>query len=67
MKIIDLHGHEVEVTDLALSIMQADDYRHYRPIGTEAGVLHENRQRYWQDMYEKLLKLAEELPEDDHL
>ena len=30
MKIIDLKGKEITVTDLELAIMQADDYRHYR-------------------------------------
>jgi len=67
MKIIDLHGHEVEVTDLTLAIMQADDYRHYRSVGINAASFNEDRQRYWQDMYEKLLILAEELPDDDNL
>ncbi len=30
MKIIDLDGKEITVTDLELAIMQADDYRHFR-------------------------------------
>jgi hypothetical protein len=30
MKITDLDGNKIEVTDLALAILQADDYRHYR-------------------------------------
>jgi hypothetical protein len=31
MKIIDLDGKEITITDLELAIMQADDYRHYPP------------------------------------
>jgi hypothetical protein len=30
MKIIDLEGKEITITDLPLALMQADDYRHYR-------------------------------------
>jgi hypothetical protein len=29
MHIIDLNGKKIEITDLPLAILQADDYRHY--------------------------------------
>jgi len=55
----DLNGEAVEVTDLHLALMQADDYRHYRLSGKRNLALSEKRQAYWQDLYQKLLNLAE--------
>ena len=55
MKIIDLDGREVEVTDLALALLQADDYRHYRVSKPTAMQLH--LYDYWEDFYQKLLIL----------
>lgn len=57
MEIKDLTGKTIRVTDLDLAILQADDYRHYRradPVYTEQNAA---LQAYWQDIYEKLLKL----------
>jgi hypothetical protein len=55
MKIIDLDCKEIEVTDLDLAIMQADDYRHYRV--KEPSEMHLHLYAYWEDLYQKLLKL----------
>jgi len=44
MKIIDLDGREIEVTDLALALLQADDYRHYRV--TNPTEFHRHLQNY---------------------
>jgi len=61
MIVIDLNGDSIEVTDLQLAIMQADDYRHYRQIDKNGNIFEGgNRQIYWQDMYDKLMKLAGE-------
>jgi len=60
MKIIDLDGKEIEVTDLDLAVMQADDYRHYRhtdPASAERG---KQLQAYWEDLYQKLWRLKNE-------
>ncbi len=58
MKIIDLNGHEMEITDLQLALMQADDYRHYRT--SQPNELCRKRQAYWEDIYQKLVKLREQ-------
>jgi hypothetical protein len=55
MTITDLDGREIEVTDLALALLQADDYRHYRV--TNPTPMHLRLQDYWEDFYQKLLAL----------
>jgi hypothetical protein len=55
MKVKDLDGQDLEVTDLALALMQADDYRHYRVSEPSPHQLH--LYDYWQDLYQKLLLL----------
>ena len=59
MKIIDLDGKEIEVTDLALALLQADDYRHYRV--TNPTGFHHHLQNYWEDFYQKLILLDKEI------
>jgi len=58
----DLNGDAVEVTDLNLALMQADDYRHYRLSGKRFMDLQAKQQAYWEDLHQKLLKLAESQP-----
>jgi hypothetical protein len=55
----DLNGEAVKVTDLNLALMQADDFRHYRLSGKRNMAFSEKQQAYWQDLYQKLLQLAE--------
>jgi hypothetical protein len=57
MKIVDLNGKEIEVTDLPLAILQADDYRHYRHNNPE---FDQKQRKYWEDFYQKLLQLQSE-------
>ena len=57
LKITDLNGFELEIDDLQLAIMQADDYRHFRHFDHKFQVADERLQHYWTDVYEKLLKL----------
>jgi hypothetical protein len=55
MKIIDLDGRDMEVTDLTMAILQADDYRQYRV--SEPAPYHLHLYKYWEDLYQKLLIL----------
>ncbi len=59
MKIIDIDGNEIEVVDLAMALLQADDYRHYRV--SEPTEMHLKLQTYWGDCYEKLVLLDQEI------
>ena len=61
MKIIDLDGREIEVTDLDLAIMQAVDYRYYRVSNPTTHQL--RLQSYWEDFYQKLLLQDKEIKE----
>jgi hypothetical protein len=60
MKIIDLYGKDIEITDLGLSIMQADDFRHYRLSGSDKAEYNRKQQTYWEDFYFKLLLLEQQ-------
>jgi len=55
MIVVDLDGKEIEVNDLTLALMQADDYRHYRVNSPSTYQLH--LYDYWEDLYQKLLLL----------
>jgi len=57
MKIVDLNGGVIEVENLDLALMQADDFRHYRHTDIAFTQLDEKLQAYWQDVYQKLLLL----------
>ena len=59
MSIRDLDGKEIAVTDLAMAILQVDDYRHYRvnePSGYQLYLYD-----YWEDVYQKLLLLDKDI------
>lgn len=58
MTITDINGHEIEIIDLQLALMQADDYRHYRL--TDPTIYSKKLQAYWEDFYQKLLQLQQE-------
>ena len=57
MKIIDLNGCEIEIDNLQLAIIQADDYRHYEHMNPQNRQADEQRKAYWEDVYQKLLLL----------
>jgi len=59
MIVIDLDGKEIEVRDLALALMQADDYRHYRVNKPSPYQLH--LYDYWEDLYQKLLVMDKDI------
>lgn len=55
MKITDLKGLKIEVTDLDKAIEQAEyfkDLYHVPPVESD-----KERQVYWRDIYQKLLQL----------
>ena len=55
MKVTDLNGCEIEVTDLDEAIEETEffkDCHHVPPIESD-----KERQAYWTDMYQKLLEL----------
>ncbi|PAW95069.1 hypothetical protein CKK33_16835 [Mucilaginibacter sp. MD40] len=58
MKLIDLDGRVIEVENLDLALLQADDYRHYRVTTPTENDIY--RYAYWEDVYQKLLKLKTE-------
>jgi hypothetical protein len=60
MKILDLNGKIIEVENLDLAIMQADDYRHMKHNDPAFTKLDETLNAYWDDVYQKLLKLRRE-------
>ncbi len=57
LKITDLNGYELEIDNLLLAIMQADDYRHYQRLDPKYRETDAKRRAYWQDIYQKLLQL----------
>lgn len=59
MTITDMNGNEIDVADLQLALLQADDYRHYR-LSTPT-LLSQQLQLYWEDFYQTLLKLNNEI------
>ena len=57
MNITDINGKVIEISDLDLAIIQADDFRHYSTTqpGQVEFVL--KQQAYWEDIYQKLILL----------
>ncbi|AZA84586.1 3-isopropylmalate dehydratase [Chryseobacterium indologenes] len=59
MKITDLNGLEITVTDLDKAIQQAElfkDMHHVPPVPYD-----KVRQKYWTDVYNKLLELKSKI------
>ena len=57
MTIKDLNGFDLEIADLQLAIMQADDNRHFHRFNPDLIDLAKEKRAYWEDVYQKLLKL----------
>lgn len=57
MYITDLNGQRIEIDNLQLAIMQADDYRNLEYLNPTQSTLAEKQREYWEDIYQKLLKL----------
>jgi hypothetical protein len=56
-EIIDFDGKTIEISNLELAIMQADDYRHYR--FADPAITKHPLYDYWEDVYQKLVALRE--------
>jgi hypothetical protein len=59
LKITDLNGVGLEIDNLQLAVLQADDYRHYRLSNPTDNDLY--LYEYWEDVYQKLLLLEKEI------
>lgn len=57
LKITDLNGFELEIDNLQLAIMQADDNKHCKHFNPQFQVTDEKLQTYWEDIYQKLIQL----------
>jgi len=59
MKITDLNGQEITVTDLKAAIAQAAAYKEYQhepPVP----IADKRQQAYWTDIYNKLIQLQKQ-------
>lgn len=57
LKITDLNGIELEIENLQLAIMQADDNRHFKHFAPNFQATDEKLQTYWNDVYQKLINI----------
>lgn len=61
MKITDLHGCEIEVTDLKEAIKIAKRYTKYRHEDKSFSDFDKRQKAYWTDIHEKLTAIKERL------
>lgn len=59
MKITDLNGFQIEVTNLDEAIKVTERYKKYEHLDKGFSELDKRLNKYWTDMYEKLLKIKE--------
>lgn len=57
MKVTDLNGCEINVTNLDEAIRITAEYKQYEHINDGFSELDKRLNNYWTDMYEKLIKL----------
>ena len=57
MKVTDLNGCEIKVTNLDEAIRITAEYKEYEHINDGFSELDKRLNKYWTDMYKKLLKL----------
>lgn len=60
MKITDLEGKLIEVTDLDKAIEQAEMFKSFKHEGVDYKKLDKKLRRYWRDIYYKLMALKKE-------
>ena len=63
MKIIDFNGCTIEITDLDKVIQITKQYKQYEHENKGFSELDKKLNRYWTDMYEKLLKIKSQKKE----
>ncbi|MFV8360908.1 hypothetical protein [Flavobacterium sp. LS1P3] len=61
MKVIDLNGCPIEVTNLNEAIRITKRYKKYRNENKSYSDYDKKQNAYWTDMYEKLTTIKEEL------
>lgn len=61
MHITDLHGCQIEVTDLDDAIRITADYKEYRHTDSSFSEFDKRQKAYWADMYEKLTVLKKRI------
>ena len=59
MKITDINGCQIEVTDLKEAIKIARRYKEYRHEDSNFSEFDKRQKTYWSDMYEKLTAIKE--------
>ncbi|WP_089056841.1 hypothetical protein [Flavobacterium plurextorum] len=59
IQIEDKNGENVEVNNLNQAIKQADYFRNFSHTDKLFEKFDKKRQAYWQDMYEKLIKISD--------
>lgn len=61
MKVNDLNGYPIEITDLKEAIKIASRYKEYRHQDKKFSEFDKRQNAYWTDIYEKLTAIKEQL------
>lgn len=61
MKVTDLNGCQIEVTDLEEAIQITAEYKEYRHEDKSFSEFDKRQKAYWTDMYEKLTAIKKQL------
>lgn len=61
MKVTDLNGCQIEVTDLDEAIQITAEYKEYRHKDKSFSEFDKRQKAYWTDMYEKLTAIKKQL------
>lgn len=59
MKITDINGNAIEVTNLEQAINQANEYRQCKPVNKGNSSFYRKQTAYWNDLHEKLIALKQ--------
>lgn len=59
MKVTDLNGCPIEITDLDEAIQITEEYKEYRHEDKSFSEFYKRQKVYWADMYEKLKAIKE--------
>lgn len=59
MKVTDLNGCPIVITNLDQAIQIAQDYKEYKHKDKSFSEFDQRQKAYWQDMYEKLKAIKE--------
>jgi len=67
LKVTDINGFVLTVTDLPDAIAQAGRFREYRHIDKAFSEFDQRQQLYWNDLHERLLNLRQSLQTNQNL